>query len=111
MGFLPTSWVPLRFGRKAGKDPLNELVSRMLGLWKSRPTVDYSRNDYDLWRALFYCSPYNNKGAEYIRGARTAKGNVNSTAALPLGNGLEGQVDRPQHGTAPAPAEGRPQAR
>src|SRR3954454_13599675 len=107
MGFLPTSWVPLRFGRKAGKDPLNELVSRMLGLWKSRPTVDYSRNDYDLWRALFYCSVYNGKGAEYVRGAGTAKGIVNAAAAFAIGNGFEAHVDGADQIAAHRSAEDR----
>jgi len=107
MGFLPTSWVPLRFGRKAGKDPLNDLVSRMLGLWKSRPTVDYSRNDYDLWRALFYCSVYNHKGAEYIRGAGTAKGIVNAAAAFAIGNGFEAHVDGADQIAAHRSAEDR----
>lgn len=93
MGFMPTSWMPLRFGRTAGKSPLNELVSRIAGLWKSRPTVDYSRNDYDLWRALFYCSLYNGKGAAYIRGAGTAKAIVNATAAFAIGNGFDAAVN------------------
>lgn len=92
MGFMPSSWFPPRFGRKAGVNP-GDLVQRIMGLWKSRPTVDYSRNDYDLWRALYYCSTYNGKGAEYIRGSGTAKAIVNSTAAFAIGNGFEAQVD------------------
>ena len=67
MGFMPSSWIPLRFGRKAGQNPI--AAAFIVNLFKGRPTVDYSRNDYDLWRALFYCSVYNNKGAEYIRGS------------------------------------------
>src|SRR3954454_16204910 len=93
MGFLPSSWSMPRFGRKAGTSPLNQLVDRIIGLWQSRPTVDYSRNDYDLWRALFYCSVYNGKGAEYVRGAGTAKGIVNAAAAFAIGNGFEAHVD------------------
>lgn len=62
-------------------------------LWGSRPTVDYSRNDYDLWRALFYCSIYNGKGTDYIRGAATAKAICNATAAFAIGNGFEAHVD------------------
>ncbi len=106
MGWLPMSWT-LRLGRRAGKNPLSELVSRLLGLWQSRPTVDYSRNDYDLWRALFYCSVYNGKGSEYVRGAGTAKSIVNAAAAFAIGNGFEAQVDGADTITAHQSAEDR----
>jgi hypothetical protein len=93
MGFMPSSWNPLRFGRKAGPNPIAAAYGFIVNLFKGRPTVDYSRNDYDLWRALFYCSVYNNKGADYIRGSATAKPIVNATAAFAIGNGFEAHVD------------------
>lgn len=68
-------------------------VQQWFGLWKSRPAIDYSRNQYDLWKALYYCSVVNNKGGEYIRGAATAKAIVDATAAFAIGNGFEASID------------------
>lgn len=83
----------VRLGREPGKNALQAMVTRLIGLWGKRPTTDYSRNKYRLYQAMYYCCIVDGEGREYIRGSATAKPIVNSTAAFAIGNGFEAQVD------------------
>jgi hypothetical protein len=64
-----------------------------MGLWRTTETVDYSRNDYDLYKGIYYASTVNGKGADYQLGAGFAKGILNSTAAFVIGNGFTVNID------------------
>lgn len=55
-------------------------------------TVDYARNDYELFRSLYFASVYNGRGKDYQYAAAFAKPIVNSTAAFTIGNGVSVEI-------------------
>lgn len=61
-------------------------------LYGQDTTVNYSRNDYDLFRSLWYASVYNGKGKEYLLGAPLAKPIVNIAAAFTIGTGISAEL-------------------
>lgn len=56
------------------------------------PTVDYRRNNYDLFRAIYHGSRYNGEGEDYLMSASLAKPIINSSAAFALGTGFDTEI-------------------
>lgn len=77
----------------------------MTSFWGSDITVDLSRSDYDLYRAIYHASIINKKGREYILGAGFAKPIINSTAAFSIGLGFDVSLDGADDGTPIKAAE------
>lgn len=61
-------------------------------LW-SYNAIDYTRNDYDLYRTLYYGVSVNGKGKDMLIGAMFAKPIINSTAAFAIGEGFNISLD------------------
>lgn len=72
---------------------LSVFLKSARGFWGNDITVDYSRNDYDLYKAVYFSSVIGSKGKEYVMGASFAKPIINSTTAFTLGSGLDITVD------------------
>ncbi len=63
------------------------------GLFTDTETVDYTRNDYDLFQSIYWASEvpsgdkHNKVGKDYILAASLAKPIINSATAFAMGNG------------------------
>lgn len=62
--------------------------NKITNLWGKDASVDYSRNDTDLFRSLYFASVYNGKGKDYLLGASLAKPIINAATAFTVGKGF-----------------------
>lgn len=62
-------------------------------LWGKSTTIDYVRNDYDLYRSLYFGASINGKGRDMQTGAMFAKAIVNSAAGFAIGDGFKISMD------------------
>lgn len=85
MGTFNDAWNTIR-----GKVGVSSFFSRSLtkSLWGQDVTVDYTRNDYDLYRSIYFGAAIGGKGKEYQIGAMFAKPIVNSAAGFAIGDGF-----------------------
>lgn len=89
MGLFSDSW-------KAVTGKINQ--SRVWGrpyvnsVWTEK-TIDYTKNDYDLYRSIYYGVSINSKAKNMLVGAMFAKAIVNTTAGFALGNGFTVELD------------------
>lgn len=56
-------------------------------------TIDYTRNDYDLYRSLYYGVSIGGKAQDMLIGAMFAKPIVNTTAGFAMGEGISVNLD------------------
>jgi hypothetical protein len=56
-------------------------------------TIDYTRNDYDLYRSLYYGVSINGKAQDMLIGAMFAKPIINTTAGFAMGEGISVNLD------------------
>lgn len=56
-------------------------------------TIDYTRNDYDLYQSLYYSSSIGGKGRDMQIGSMLAKPIINSCAGFALGNGFTCEIE------------------
>lgn len=61
--------------------------------WGNDVTVDMSRSDYDLFKAIYFASVINKKGTEYLLGAGFAKPIINATTAFSIGQGFTVHIE------------------
>jgi len=65
--------------------------------WKmvgsNKTTIDYTKNDYDLFRSIYYASVMNNKGKEYQMAAPLGKPVINILAGYVAGRGVTVSID------------------
>jgi hypothetical protein len=85
MGTFGSTWKAIR-----GKEGFTSFFSRNLtkSLWGKTTTLDYTRNDYDLYRSLYFGAAINGKGKDMQIGAMFAKPIVNSAAGFAIGDGF-----------------------
>jgi hypothetical protein len=62
--------------------------SKRSSLYGTKTTVNYARNDYDLFRSIYWASCIEGKGGEYLLAAGLGKPIVNSAIAFALGLGF-----------------------
>lgn len=79
---------------KVERDRFNGLQKGRNILFGHDVTVDYARNDYDLFRAIYWASRYNGRGEKYLLGSAFGKPVVNSAAAFVIGLGVGVTVTR-----------------
>jgi hypothetical protein len=80
-----------------GQKPARGKVSNMLNAWgigrilKRHPekSVDYTRNDYKLFKAIYYGSKFNSIGGDYLLAAPFGKNIVNALASFTIGSLFE----------------------
>lgn len=85
----------------------NSLWSRYLGSF-FRPNItvtDYDRNDYDLFRSIYYNSRINQKGDAYQLVAALGKPIVNITAGFVIGRGVKIELENAGNNTVIQEAE------
>lgn len=70
-----------------------------------KTTVDYTKNDYDLFRAIYHASAVNGRGTEYLMAASLGKPVVNILSGFVVGKGLTINLDNPDGNTAMDDAE------
>lgn len=58
-------------------------------------TVDYAKNDYDLFRSIYHASKVNKTGAEYMLAAALGKPIINITTGFVVGKGFKIELDNP----------------
>ncbi len=58
-------------------------------------TVDYAKNDYDLFRSIYHASKVNGQGQEYLLAAALGKPIINITTGFVVGNGFTIELDNP----------------
>lgn len=56
-------------------------------------TIDYTRNDYDLYKSVYYVSSFNNKGRDMLLGAAFARPIVDVAAGFSIGRGYTVELD------------------
>jgi hypothetical protein len=73
-----------------GKQPQGYGVLNTLwaAFFKHRTTIDYTRNNYDLFKSLYYASKIGDVDESMLLGAGFAKPIVNSTVAFAIGSGF-----------------------
>lgn len=99
-------YVSEMLGRTPGRTGnMGFMKKLMTSFWGSDITVDLSRSDYDLYRAIYHASVIEKKGKEYLLGAGFAKPIINSTAAFSIGMGFEVSLDGADDGTPIKDAE------
>lgn len=87
---------------------LSTLQSGFLRLFGDKDLgVDYARNDYDLFRAIYHASRINNKGREYLLAAALGKPIINITTGFVVGKGFNIEIDNPTKDERIAEAEDR----
>ena len=86
----------------SGKQTDSWFTRQVSGLFTSAQSVDYTRNDYDLYQAIYWASemptPGKRKvGKEYILAAALAKPIINSATAFIVGNGFGVELESEFH--------------
>lgn len=95
------------------KHPIRALISEMTGKvqedrWlntlqagfqrifgQKELTVDYAKNDYDLFRSIYQASSINKQGREYLLAAALGKPIINITTGFVVGKGFKVELDNP----------------
>ncbi len=70
-------------------------------------TVDYAKNDYDLFKAIYHASVVNKKGTEYLLAAALGKPIINLITGFVVGKGFKVEFDNPDKIEALTEAETR----
>lgn len=89
-----TNFISEMFGKDTARRGFGSIRTIWSGLFGHKTTIDYSRNNYELFRVMYYASGARDSGIDetMLLGAGFAKPIINSTVAFAFGQGLSVQL-------------------